>query len=123
VRGRSMLVFMAATVIGLTACQTLDPGRPGLPDRPRRRGEAPTESLQTRMRETFGLPGRRTPWYDDIEAVRVVGATAQLRTSIAPNAEGENFALPICDAVLDISPRRIQRVVVYGGGAVLDRCP
>jgi hypothetical protein len=31
--------------------------------------------------------------------------------------------LPICDAVLDISPRRIRRVVVYGHGAVLDRCP
>jgi hypothetical protein len=75
------------------------------------------------MRETFGLPGRRTPWYENIEDVRVVGTTAQIRTNIEPNAEGENFALPICDAVLDISPRRIRRVVVYGGGAVLDRCP
>jgi hypothetical protein len=103
------------------ACGELGLNRRGDGDGERAAGQR--ASLEARIRETFGVPGRRTPWYENIEDVRVVGATAQLRTNIEPNAEGENFALPICDAVLDISPRRVRRVVVYGRGAVLDRCP
>ncbi len=79
--------------------------------------------LETRIRETFGLPGRRTPWYENITRVRVTGSRAELFTDIKPNAEGRNFALPICDAVFEISPRGVKRVVVYGrGGVPLDRC-
>lgn len=118
---RAAFILLIVVISVSTACGELGLNQRDRPNRERLAGER--AGLEARMRETFGVPGRRTPWYDEIETVRVAGATAQLRTSIAPNAEGENFSLPICDAVLDISPRRIRRVVVYGQGAILDRCP
>jgi hypothetical protein len=117
---RAVFILLILAISLSTACAELGLTRRDERNRGRLAGER--AGLEGRMRETFGVPGRRTPWYDNIEDVRVVGATAQLRTNIKPNAEGENFALPICGAVLDISPRRIRRVVVYGQGAVLDRC-
>lgn len=118
---RTVFIVLILAFSVSTACGELGLNRGDRPNRGRLAGER--AGLEARMRQTFGVPGRRTPWYDDIQDVRVVGATAHLRTNIEPNAKGENFALPICDAVLDISPRRIRRVVVYGHGAVLDRCP
>ncbi len=115
---RALIVVMVA--IAMPACAELAFDRPDRRDVGREAGER--AALEARMRTTFGLPGRRTPWYENIQEVRVAGSTTHIRTNIKPNTEGKNFALPICDAVLDISPRRIQRVVVYGRGAVLDRC-
>lgn len=118
---RAVFILLILAVSVSSACGELGLNRRDRPNRGRLAGER--AGLEARMRDTFGVPGRRTPWYENIKDVRVVGATARLRTNIEPNAEGENFALPICNAVLDISPRRVRRVVVYGQGAVLDRCP
>jgi hypothetical protein len=118
---RRALVIVSIAAIATSACGRLDLERRDRRGAGRMAGQR--AALEARMRETFGVPGRRTPWFSNIQGVRVVGATAHVRTNIDPNVEGENFALPICDAVLDISPRRIRRVVVHGRDAVLDRCP
>jgi hypothetical protein len=119
VRRAWLIVFIAAIVT--SACGRLDLDRRDGRGAGRLAGQR--GALEARMRETFGVPGRRTPWYSNIRGVRIAGATAHVRTNIDPTVEGENFSLPICDAVLDISPRRIRRVVVHGPDAVLDRCP
>jgi hypothetical protein len=117
---RRVLLIVVIMAVATTACAELAFDRRDRRDAGRLAGQR--AALEARMRTTFGVPGRRTPWYENVRGVRVAGATAHIRTNIKPNAEGENFALPICDAVLEISPRRVRRVVVYGRGVVLDSC-